>query len=227
MQTTAPSIPPKTRMKAEERRRQLVRAAIDTFARHGFGGTRTKDIASTAGVSEAILFQHFATKEDLYCAILDSKDDKAESKRWMLQLANFARRRDDAGLLRYAAVQVIRSFREDPAFHRLMLFALLEGHDVAGMIRQRFGFHRAAFLKRYMALRQKEGVFRKCDPNLAVMFALGSIVHFAMAKHVLGVKGLTGDDAVVDEMVAFVLAGLSESGSKPDPRLPERLSQTR
>ncbi len=206
------SVPPKTRMKAEERRRHLVRAAIGTFARRGFGGTRTKDIASAAGVSEGILFQHFATKEDLYHAILDSKDDKRAADHLMLQMSNCARQRDDAGLLRHLAAQIIRSFREDPAFHRLMLFASLEGHLVAEMFRERFGLHMAAFLKRYIAVRQKEGAFRKCNPQMAVLFSVGTIVHFAIVKYVFELKGLADDDAVLEKIVAFVLGGLSKSG---------------
>ena len=69
--------PARSRMHAEDRHRQLLRSAIDCFARNGFGGTKTKDIAAAAGVSEAILFRHFATKEDLYHAILDMKEGQA------------------------------------------------------------------------------------------------------------------------------------------------------
>src|SRR5579872_2167364 len=66
----------KSRMHADDRHRQLLRSAIDCVARNGFGGTKTKDIAAAAGVSEAILFKHFATKEDLYHAILDAKETR-------------------------------------------------------------------------------------------------------------------------------------------------------
>ena len=43
------------------------------FSERGFRGTTTKEIAQAAGVSEAIIFRHFATKEDLYTAIIDHK----------------------------------------------------------------------------------------------------------------------------------------------------------
>ena len=61
-------------MHGEDRRKQLLGIAIETFAQKGFGGTKTKDIAAAAGISEAILFRHFASKEDLYHAILDSRE---------------------------------------------------------------------------------------------------------------------------------------------------------
>ena len=42
------------------------------FARRGFAGTTTREIARTAGISEALLFQHFPSKAALYAEILQS-----------------------------------------------------------------------------------------------------------------------------------------------------------
>ena len=61
------------RMAGEERRLQIVRVAMRLFSQRGFRGTTTKEIAVAAGVSEAMVFRHFATKEELYSAILDHK----------------------------------------------------------------------------------------------------------------------------------------------------------
>src|ERR1043165_636565 len=72
--TIAPThAPPAGRMAAEERRLQIVRVAMRLFSERGFRGTTTKEIAHAAGVSEAIIFRHFATKEELYTAIIDYK----------------------------------------------------------------------------------------------------------------------------------------------------------
>src|SRR5579871_3017659 len=116
----------KSRMHSDERRRQLLRVAVDSFARSGFGGTKTKDIAAAAGVSEAILFRHFATKEDLYHAILDAKETREGTKQRLRELEELAGRRDDEALFRRLAREVVHSFREDAAFHRLLLYAGLD-----------------------------------------------------------------------------------------------------
>src|ERR1700686_3900054 len=129
----------KSRMHSDERHRQLLRVAIDSFARSGFGGTKTKDIAAAAGVSEAILFRHFASKEDLYHAILDSRETPEATTQRLQELHEFAARRDDAGLFLNVATKIVESFREDPAFHRLMIYASLEGHLLASLFRERFG----------------------------------------------------------------------------------------
>src|SRR5437762_1771431 len=62
-----------SRMAKGDRRNQIVAVAMDLFASKGFNGTTTKEIAEAAGVSEAIIFRHFAKKKDLYSAIIDSK----------------------------------------------------------------------------------------------------------------------------------------------------------
>lgn len=61
---------PKPRLHAEERRVAIVAAAKPLFARHGFAGTTTKQLARAAGVSEALVFQHFPSKAALYEEIL-------------------------------------------------------------------------------------------------------------------------------------------------------------
>jgi AcrR family transcriptional regulator len=61
------------RLKGEERRRVIIEAAPTLFSQKGFRGTTTKEIAQAAGCSEATLFKHFATKDALYSAILETK----------------------------------------------------------------------------------------------------------------------------------------------------------
>jgi TetR/AcrR family transcriptional regulator len=204
----------KNRMAADDRHRQLLRSAIDCVARNGFGGTKTKDIAAAAGVSEAILFRHFATKEDLYHAILDMKatqDDGKGMKRLMQQLEECAARRDDAGVFGAILRAIFGSFREDPAFHRLLLYAMLEGHLMASLFHKRLGAGFQDFLRRYVALRQSEGAFRGGDPELMLTFAVGTAVHCATGKYIFGLKKSTvADEDAVKQLIGFVLHGLTE-----------------
>ena len=63
--------PKKKRMSADARRLEIIKAARRAFAKHGFYGTTTKALAREAGVSEALLFKHFSTKDDIYNAMLE------------------------------------------------------------------------------------------------------------------------------------------------------------
>jgi AcrR family transcriptional regulator len=59
------------RLPAEERRRAIVQAALRVFSTGSYAGSTTADIAREAGVSEPVLYRHFASKRDLWAACLD------------------------------------------------------------------------------------------------------------------------------------------------------------
>ncbi len=57
------------RLSAEQRREAIVTAALPLFARKGFANTTTRELAEAAGVSEALIYKHFPSKESLYAEI--------------------------------------------------------------------------------------------------------------------------------------------------------------
>jgi AcrR family transcriptional regulator len=74
------------RLTAPERRLELVQTALRVFTEGSYRGTTTAEIARAAGVSEPILYRHFASKRDLYLAALDYVWDKARAS-WEAALA--------------------------------------------------------------------------------------------------------------------------------------------
>lgn len=62
---------PVQRLPRAERREQILGAATRAFARTGYTATSLDDIATEAGVTHVILYRHFASKNDLYRAVLD------------------------------------------------------------------------------------------------------------------------------------------------------------
>lgn len=59
------------RLKQADRRRSILEAATAEFAAKGFDGARTREIAQAAGISEALLYQHFPSKQALHEAVLE------------------------------------------------------------------------------------------------------------------------------------------------------------
>ncbi len=59
------------RLPADERRESIVEAALVVFAASSYASATTASIANAAGISEPILYRHFASKRDLYVACLD------------------------------------------------------------------------------------------------------------------------------------------------------------
>ena len=56
---------------AQDRREQIVEAAMDVFAERGFAGTSTAEVARAAGLSQAYLFKLFPTKAELAVAVAE------------------------------------------------------------------------------------------------------------------------------------------------------------
>lgn len=59
-----------TRLPAARRRRQLLEVALRVFAQQGFYVTSMSDIATAAGVTKPVLYQHFTSKRELYAQLL-------------------------------------------------------------------------------------------------------------------------------------------------------------
>src|ERR1700710_964868 len=98
-------------MSGEDRRRQLIEVAIDLFSKRGFSGTTTREIALAAGVTEAIIFRHFATKQDLYAAILDHTTSATGHENWLEEVQSCMDRNDDEGLFRLIVSRILEIHR--------------------------------------------------------------------------------------------------------------------
>jgi TetR/AcrR family transcriptional regulator len=199
-----------TRMSATDRRAQLIDVAIDLFAKKGFGGTTTREIAAAAGVTEAIIFRHFATKQDLYKAILDTRcGTMMEHAPWFSELRQLMDRNDDEGVFRALLTAIIKFKREDPRFERLMLHAVLEGNELAMMHHKQFAVPIGAQLIEYVELRQKAGAIRRVDPK-AVIFAVAGIAQFYANQKYLHQSGEIplSDEAVIETFLSILMKGL-------------------
>lgn len=198
-----------SRMSATDRRHQLIEVAIDLFSRKGFGGTTTKEIAAAAGVTEAIIFRHFATKQDLYRAILDARCATTDAQTWFTEARLLMDKNDDEGLFRLLISTIIACKREDPRFERLLLHAALEGHDLAIMHHNQFALPIGAQLIAHIEKRQKEGAIRPVDPK-AVIFAVAGIAHFyAHQKYLHQCADIPmSDEAVVEAFLDILMKGL-------------------
>lgn len=77
---------PTRRLKQADRRRSILEAATAAFAAKGFDGARTREIAESAGISEALLYQHFPSKQALHDAVLERVAREQDHNFSVLQL---------------------------------------------------------------------------------------------------------------------------------------------
>src|SRR5215831_11315124 len=115
-----------------DRRQEILLAAMDLFAKKGFRGTTTRDLASQADVNEAIIFRHFNNKEELYSAILEHKAAEEHAPR-MEELERIAKEGDDEKFFMALGRAFLERHEKDTTFLRLLLFSALEGHQLSDM----------------------------------------------------------------------------------------------
>ncbi len=202
------------RMPAQDRRKQLLETALDLFARHGFEGTTTKELAAAAGVTEAVIFRHFPSKQALYMAVLDYKTKSCELTNWLAQTKSCMERNDDEGLVRTIVLEILRNYRADPRLERVMLFAALEGHEVGLAHYRQFSLPIFELLRAYIARRQSEGAIRDCNPGLVIAGIAGMAQYFAMMTGLFGFHIEEDqqelDERAVDGFTAIVMKGIEK-----------------
>jgi len=169
------------RMSGDERRSQILRHAIKLFSQSGFRGTTTKEIARAAGVSEAMVFRHFATKSELYDAILDHKACEGG----VLDPFEWAReamaKKDDAKVFYHIILNALDHHELDPEFMRLLFHSALEGHELADMFVKQNIVPIYEFLSEYIAKRQKDGAIRKdIKPRVIIRAFVGMMIHHSL-----------------------------------------------
>jgi AcrR family transcriptional regulator len=167
-------------MSAEDRRLQILRVAVSLFSQRGFGGTTTREIAHAAGVSEAMVFRHFATKQELYAAILDHKAASGDSMDPEKMVAEARKEKDDRAVFEQLALGALEHHEFDPEFQRLLLHSALEGHELAEMFFEKFIRRVYEILGGYITERQRDGAMIKIDPLIVVRAFIGMIIHHSL-----------------------------------------------
>ena len=206
---------PSGRMPADLRREQILRTAVDLFSQKGFKGTTTKEIAKAAGVSEAIIYRHFATKDELYGAILHSKSCQDGLHRFPWEgndlLQQAIRDRDDFGVFYNIALQALENHQKDVGFMRLLFYSALEEHQLADRFFTEFVSRVYGFIGEYIRERQEEGAVREIEPAVVVRAFLGMLIHHSLNNILWDKKrqllDISNEDAA-REFARIVLRGI-------------------
>ena len=204
-----------SRMAASDRRQQLVETALDVFSRKGFEGATTKEIAAAAGVTEAVIFRHFPSKQALYKAVLDYTVQASGHEGWLAEIKACMDRNDDAGLLRALAASILRSYRKDPRFERLVLFAALEGYEMGLAHHHQVAMPVYDLLRDYIVRRQREGALRGHHPGVIIEAIAGMTQHYAMMTQLFGYSAPDGlsDEKAIETFTEIVMNGIQPAAN--------------
>jgi AcrR family transcriptional regulator len=194
-------------MPAHLRRRQLLDTATRVFAETGFHQTTMHHIAEAAGVTKPVLYQHFASKRDLYLAVLEDVGDRLRAS--VLGAAGTAdspRGQVEAGLGAFVAFVV-----EDRWGFRLLFSG---GNRLDAEFAEVFARVERSMADGIAELIQVEGM---ADEHRQVL--AHGVVGLAegMARHWLTGASTLRPEELVQDLAALVWAGLRGLTAIPPP----------
>lgn len=203
----------KKRISGEERKERIVVAAGSLFAKKGFKGTTTKEVARAAGISEAVIFRYFADKSSLYAAIINRCCD---DKHGNLKLE--ARLKGKSGKEAFIAIAdyFMEIYAEDTTFARLLLFSALEKHRFSDMFIESRGLETLGLICALIKDGIKKSEFDKIDPELSARAFLGMVLHYCMTQEILGFKRFFSRPRkkVAEAFVGIFLNGISKEKAR-------------
>lgn len=205
-------------MSGSERRAAIVQAAIRRFAMHGFRGTTTRELAAAAGVSEPVLYQHFATKRDLYTAIVDQLIEQAH-RRFDERAKQLEPEATDREFLQWLGESILAYHAEDPDRVRLLVFSALEGHELADLWFEKATLDFIRWVEKHLEKRIAAGAILPESPELLARAFIFMVSHFGFMQLLFPRRCSPPPDATtVAKLVDIFLNGIATNRNSEEKR---------
>jgi AcrR family transcriptional regulator len=191
-----------TRVSSEDRRKQIVQAAVRAFARRGYEAARVGDVATEAGVAYGLVYHYFHSKEELLETIF--------RETWAELLAAI-RAVEDADEpprehVRKVVAIVLRTWSRDPDLVRVLVREVTRTPHLQSEVTEIQ--HAFDSLERIVRRGQEDGSFRAdLDPKLAGWSLYGALEEI-LTGWVMGVlPGGQDDVARAEKTVVELFCG--------------------
>ncbi len=202
----------KGRLSGIERQRQILKETQELCTEKGFAGTTLDKIARKAGVSRALLVQHFGSKEGIYEALIDFlfQNHPLEGD---LDLREYLEREDDYGVFRAFSLHVFRHMTRDKTHSplRLILYSMLEKPDIYEKHCRRRQAKALNILEGYLSRRIKEGVFKRINPHHVAVGFLAMLTQISIQE--VTIPQFHREEAflnLVDTVIDILIEGLKK-----------------
>jgi len=191
----------------EDRREQIIEAAMRVFAQKGFVRATNKDIAREAGITPGLIYHYFESKEALLEAIIEARSPLP----LLRSLSSSMLEQPPAPFLRFLAQQILSIVEKEAfvQFIHVFLPEVLHNPKVspigANSVQQA-----VQFLEVYISAKIVEGSLRSVDPLLAANFFVSSLIGFVLRRQVLADPSVLQytQEQIADIVVDTMLKGL-------------------
>jgi len=172
----------------EDRREQILDAAMHVFAQKGFARATNKDIAREAGITPGLIYHYFESKEALLMAIVENRSPLKVVR--TLPPEVFALPPDAFFRIIVKRVLTIVENENFISFARVLLPEILndQGHPQFATYIPTVAQRILGFIGGYIKLKVNSGEFRPIEDEKISFYAqalVGSVVAFVLRRHVL------------------------------------------
>ncbi|HRK31193.1 MAG TPA: TetR/AcrR family transcriptional regulator [Tepidisphaeraceae bacterium] len=192
------------RLKAEQRREQLIQVALQVFARGGYDGSTTAEIAKAAEITEPILYRHFKSKQDLFIAIVREVSSKT-IEQWSEAVKSET---DPEERFRKLCAGLPEHIKRHADAYHVLHGALTNSRDkrVIDVIREHYNTLQG-FIRDVIKAGQDAGVFR---PEMKAKSAAWHIIMTGVGYATLSLNLGSIDRASIGETIDEFLRGMKQ-----------------
>jgi AcrR family transcriptional regulator len=191
----------------EDRREQIIDAAMRVFAQKGYTEATNKDIAREAGITPGLIYYYFESKEALLNAILETRSPLQV----ITSLPPQALALPPELFLRMMIIRVLDIMEGENmvGLIRVMLPEIIRNPTVSsipvGLFQRVFGF-----LSKYFEAKIASGELRSMDTLLAVQVLIGSLIGFILRRQIVHdpMALAYSHEQIADAVVDTVMNGL-------------------
>jgi len=166
----------------DDRREQIIEAAMHVFAQKGYARATTKDIASAAGITPGLIYHYFENKEALLKAIIEARSPVQDVRSLPAQIRELP-----LEAMLQTLVERMLAIAESEQFVqliRLFLPEVIQNPAIAPLGLATFQ-EEVIFLKDYLAEHMQTGELRHADPALLAQVIMGSVMGFVLRRQIL------------------------------------------
>lgn len=201
---------PRKRLDPTERERMILEAAIEFFAENGFAA-QTRELARQIGVSQALIFRYFGTKD----ALIERVYQTIFLERWNPAWEDLVR--DRSRPLRDRLKSFYRAYFEavdDRRWIRIAMLSSLAGRDLTRRyVQTQIARLLGTVVDEIRA--ERDGAVDPADLNELAWHLHSTVIYYLIRKHIHGTPVKLPTDRIVELAVDNFLDGLGGQGPAP------------
>jgi TetR/AcrR family transcriptional regulator len=217
---TCAKVQAKRERRKEARPGELLAAALELFVEKGYAATRSEEVARRAGVSKGTLFLYFASKEELFKAVV-RENLAGRFAEWNAEFDTFPGSTPD--MLRYALMMWWQRVGNTPAagITKLMMSEASNFPELAAFYQQEVIEPGHELVRRILQRGVDRGEFRPVDMEHAIYVVLAPMIFLMSWKHSFGAcaspSAILDPEKYLELQVQTLLYGLCPTGAAANP----------